>query len=273
MKRMDKIQAGLLVMRKKASIFVKKTMKIALLGYGKMGKMIEQLAQQQGHQVVLRIGSQNRQELSPEKLQEADVAIEFSRPDSAFDNVCACLLTGVPVVCGTTGWLERFGQAQDLCDEKGGALLYASNFSIGVNIFFAVNRLLARLMNQQPGYEVSIHEIHHLQKLDYPSGTAISLAEQIIAEHGSKKGWKAGLETPAPAAAHEIAINSAREGQVPGTHIVSWHSVIDSLEIKHAAHSREGFAAGALVAAAWLVGKRGCFSMEDVLALQENTGA
>lgn len=247
-------------------------MKIALLGYGKMGKMIEQLALQQGHQVVLRIGSQNRRELKPEKLREADVAIEFSRPDSACDNVCACLLAGVPVVCGTTGWLDRMPQAQGLCEETGGAFLYASNFSVGVNIFFAVNRLLARLMNRQSGYEVSIREIHHLQKLDYPSGTALSLAEQIVEEYEPKTSWKVSLETPAMGAAHEIAIQACREGKVPGTHIVSWHSAVDSLEIIHTAHSREGFAAGALVAAAWLVGKKGCFSMEDVLFLSRKKG-
>lgn len=226
-------------------------MKIALLGYGKMGKAIAALAEAAGDEVVLRIGSGNRGELTLEALQAADVAIEVSRPEMAFEHIALCLEAGVPVVCGTTGWLDRLEEAVALCAENEGALLYASNFSIGVNIFFALNKRLAELMDRQPQYEPAILEIHHTQKLDAPSGTAISLAQDII-EQTSRKS---------------PPITSIREGQVPGTHEVTYTSPIDTISIRHEAHSREGFAHGALLAAHWIVGKKGFFSMSDVLEI------
>jgi 4-hydroxy-tetrahydrodipicolinate reductase len=226
-------------------------MKIALLGYGKMGKAIAAMAEAAGDEVVLRIGSGNRGELTQEALQAADVAIEVSRPETAFDHIALCLEAGVPVVCGTTGWLDRLEEAVALCADKEGALLYASNFSIGVNLFFALNKRLAELMDSQPQYDPSILEIHHTQKLDAPSGTAISLAQDIVERLPDK----------------EPPITSIREGQVPGTHEVVYRSDIDTISIRHEAHSREGFARGALLAAHWIVGKKGFFSMSDVLEL------
>jgi len=226
-------------------------MKIALLGYGKMGKAIAELAEATGDEVVLRIGSGNRGELTLESLQAADVAIEVSRPETAFDHITLCLEAGVPVVCGTTGWLDRLEEAVALCAYKEGALLYASNFSIGVNLFFALNKRLAELMERQPQYDPAILEIHHTQKLDAPSGTAISLAQDIVERLPDK----------------EPPITSIREGQAPGTHEVVYRSDIDTISIRHEAHSREGFARGALLAAHWIVGKKGFFSMSDVLEL------
>jgi 4-hydroxy-tetrahydrodipicolinate reductase len=233
-------------------------MNIGLFGYGKMGRMIEQVAGQRGHRIAARI---DRAE-DPAPFGTMDVAIDFSSPDAAFDNIDRCLEAGVPVVSGTTGWLARYPEACERCERAGGAFIYASNFSLGVNLFFELNASLARLMEKAPGYAVALEEIHHTQKLDAPSGTAISLAEGIIA-NSAYTGWKAGS-----AGTGEIPVFSKRQGDTPGTHKVRYQSEADSLEIVHTAHSREGFAVGAVVAAEWLVGKKGVFSMRDVLNLR-----
>lgn len=236
-------------------------MKIALIGYGKMGKTIEDLALQAGHEVVLKVGSQNLEDLTRRNLRQADVAIEFSRPESAFNNIVLCLEAGVPVVCGTTAWLDRLEEAKAICRNKKGALLYASNFSVGVNIFFAVNRHLAAIMHDQPQYDIKVEETHHTQKLDAPSGTAITLVEDILELMYRKNKWVREHSTEAD----EIPIVSKRIENVPGTHEVIYQSSIDSITIRHTAHSREGFAKGALVAAQWIIGKQGFFGMRDVL--------
>lgn len=238
-------------------------MKIAIIGYGKMGKMIEQLASDQGHEIVLKVGSQNQDQLQSDQLQRADVAIEFSRPESAFNNISSCINSGIPVISGTTGWLDQKAEIEKLCTEKNGAFLYASNFSIGVNIFFSINETLARIMNQYPDYAPEIEEIHHTQKLDAPSGTGITLAESLIENIPHKTSW---INSPTEQA-DQLSIISKRIDKVPGTHIVSYKSAIDTIEIKHVAHSREGFARGAILASEWIVGKQGSFSMKDVLGV------
>ncbi|MBI5916424.1 MAG: 4-hydroxy-tetrahydrodipicolinate reductase [Bacteroidetes bacterium] len=244
-------------------------MKIAIIGYGKMGRVIERLAEGKGHSIVLKIGSGNLADLTPANLRRADVAIEFSRPEKAFNNISACLRAGVPVVCGTTAWLNRLEEAKALCLTTGGGLFVASNFSIGVNIFFAVNRFLASLMEGQSQYDVHMEEVHHTQKLDHPSGTAITLAEGILSHISRKNHWETHLQsveneqfTTVPDA---IPIVSKRIVNVPGTHVVTWTSGIDTIEISHTAHSREGFAAGAIAAAEWLAGRQGYFEMKDML--------
>lgn len=226
-----------------------------------MGRAIDGLAEGAGAEVVLRVDSTGAAALTAGALQLADVAIEFSRPEHAFGNIRLCLEAGVPVVCGTTGWLHRLEEAQMLCNRLGGALFYASNFSIGVNIFFALNRYLAQLIAQRPQYGVEIEEIHHTQKLDAPSGTAITLAEALLEQLPGKERWVG----KAPAGQGELLIRSRREGNIPGTHQVSYSSAIDSITIRHEAHSREGFARGALEAARWLVGRQGVFGMKDML--------
>ncbi|MEZ5043529.1 MAG: 4-hydroxy-tetrahydrodipicolinate reductase [Saprospiraceae bacterium] len=236
-------------------------MKIALLGYGKMGKTIDQLAQAAGHQVVLRIDVDNNADLNAGNLSGVDVAIEFTRPESAFQNIVTCLENGVPIVCGTTGWLDRLEEAKQLVEKYQGGLFYASNYSIGVNIFFALNRYLAAIMNKYDQYEVQMEEVHHTQKLDAPSGTAITLAEGILAELARKANW-INAPTTQPA---QLPIISKRIDKVPGTHEVSYESPVDTITITHTAHSREGFARGALAAAEWLVGKTGFYGMEDML--------
>ena len=238
-------------------------MKIALLGYGKMGRLIEQLALQSGDDIVLRVTAANRPTLSADMLRQADVAIEFSNPEAAFGNIALCLEAGVPVVSGTTGWHERYEEAVALCHEKQGAMLWASNFSIGVNVLFALNRRLAELMAPHPGYEPMIEEIHHIHKKDAPSGTAITLAGQIIKKLKRKAQWVLGTQGRDT----DLLILAHREGEVPGTHVVRYSSPIDRLELKHEARSREGFAAGALLAARWIIGKQGAFTMDDVLDL------
>ncbi|MDZ4702983.1 MAG: 4-hydroxy-tetrahydrodipicolinate reductase [Saprospiraceae bacterium] len=238
-------------------------MNIALIGYGKMGKTIERLALAAGHSVVLIIDQNNTGDLNAARLKAVDVAIEFSRPESAFDNICRCLEAGVPVICGTTGWLDRLREVKALCESRKGAFLFASNFSIGVNLFFALNRQLARLMANYPQYEPGLLEIHHIHKLDAPSGTAITLAEDLIANHPKKQKW-VNTVSDVP---DELSILSERIGEMPGTHEVHYASSIDTITIRHEAHSREGFAQGALVAAEWIVGKTGCFEMPDVLGL------
>lgn len=233
-------------------------MKIGLFGYGKMGQLLDKLATEQGDEIVARIDGPD----SDPPLDQMDVAIDFSLPESAFDNISLCLKAGVPVVSGTTGWLDRYEEAVALCGETGGALLYASNFSLGVNLFFALNEQLARLMQNAPGYAVHLEETHHIHKLDAPSGTAITLAEGVV-ENSDYPAWK-----PEEAPGLGLPIRSIREGEVPGTHVVSWSSPVDRIDITHTAHNREGFARGALFAASWLVGKQGVFSMKDVLNLR-----
>lgn len=233
-------------------------MKILLIGYGKMGKAIESIALKRGHTVVGRID--NKEELL--KFNSgADAAIEFSQPDAVVENLKFCFDKKIPVACGTTGWLEKRKEMEGLCLQKGGAFFYASNYSLGVNIFFKLNEFLARLMNRQAGYDVSIDETHHTQKKDAPSGTAISLAEGIIKNYRSKKEWAPG-KTSNPEA---LVINSFRIDPAPGTHMVKYQSPVDDLEIKHTAHSREGFALGAVLVAEWLAGKTGIYSMDDFL--------
>lgn len=230
-------------------------MKIAILGYGKMGKVIEKIALDRGHQIVLRIDKGD----SGYNLKDADVAIDFSIPSAAFQNLKNCMESGVPVVCGTTGWLDKYDEIVNFCREKNGALIYASNFSIGVNLFFKLNEYLAKLMNGIPGYDVYMEEIHHSQKVDAPSGTAITLAEQII-RNSDKTGWN--IEVPVE---EEIFIDVKREKEVPGTHIVTYKSSEDIISIEHRAQSREGFALGAVLSAEWLKGKQGVYSIQDVL--------
>lgn len=235
-----------------------------LLGYGKMGKAIEALALAKGYTITHRITEENRDELASYRRGEADVAIEFTAPESAVGNLEFCLQNGLPVVCGTTGWLSHFEDIRRRFLQANGALFYASNYSIGVNIFFELNRLLAQWMAMHPSYQPSIKEIHHTEKKDAPSGTAITLAEGILASYNRLKGW--GLVPQATD--QELPITAVREPHVPGTHTVRYDSPIDSIEITHTAHSREGFARGALQAAEWIIGKQGVFGMKDMLVLQ-----
>ena len=237
-------------------------MKLGLFGYGKMGKAIEQVAQNQGIEIVWRLGRNDVPD--PELLRQADVVIEFTRPEAAFENVMRCLKAGVPVVSGTTGWLSQLPEAKKYCLEQGTALLWASNFSVGVNLFFALNRRLAQLMADRPAYTASITEIHHIHKLDAPSGTALTLAKELMEQNGRYQGWAL---VPDPAAPGEIPLTAIREGEVPGTHLVRWQSAIDEISIEHKAHSRAGFAAGAVLAATWIQGKQGVFEMADVLGI------
>jgi 4-hydroxy-tetrahydrodipicolinate reductase len=232
-------------------------MKIALLGYGKMGKVIEKIALERGHEIVLRKGSSD----SFEGITKADVAIDFSVPNSAVSHISECLNQNVPVISGTTGWLENYDEMVHLCQEKNGSFIYASNFSLGVNIFFELNNYLAKMMKNLKDYNVSMEEIHHTQKLDAPSGTAISLANGII-ENTDYVNWT--LENPT---ANQIHIDAKRIENIPGTHSVFYDSKVDQIEIKHTAHSREGFALGSVIAAEWLIGKKGVFTMKDVLGI------
>lgn len=230
-----------------------------------MGKAIEDIALKRGHTITCKISSSNLQEFNPRVLQWADVAIEFSTPESAFNNISQCIIAGLPVISGTTGWLNRKEEIDQLCQNHNGAFLYASNFSIGVNIFFEINKILAHIMDKYEVYDVSILESHHAAKLDKPSGTAITLAKDIIESIDRKKVWT--ITEPASSNSRDIFIESLRTGEVPGTHIVKYRSDIDDIEIKHEAHSRMGFAKGAIVAAEWLKDKKGVFSMKDVLEL------
>lgn len=239
-------------------------MKIGLLGYGKMGRAIEQIATEQGLDVAWRIGRADLETLDAARLREADVVIEFTRPEAAFDNVMRCLEAGVPVVCGTTGWPGDLPKAQQFCREKNGALLWASNFSVGVNLFFALNRYLARLMEERPEYAPSVTEIHHIHKLDAPSGTALTLTQDILAAATRYDNW---VLAPEPAGPADIPVAAEREGEVPGTHLIQWAGPVDEITIEHRALSRAGFAAGAVLAARWLAGKKGVFGMGDVLGI------
>lgn len=233
-------------------------MKIALLGYGRMGKEIEKIALQRGHEIVLKISNDDFYDI---KL--ADVAIDFSIPNSAFKNISNCFNNNVPVISGTTGWLERYEDATKLCKQQNSAFIYASNFSLGVNIFFELNNQLANMMNNLSDYAITMEEIHHTKKLDAPSGTAITLAEGII-ENSKKNNW----ELDGKVSETSIPIVAKRTPDVPGTHVVDYSSEVDSIEIKHTAHSRKGFALGAVVAAEWILNKKGVFSMKDVLNIR-----
>lgn len=233
-------------------------MKIALLGYGKMGKAIEQIAISRGHEVTLKINKSSKDY----NIREADVAIDFSIPDAAVSNISHCLNNGVPVISGTTGWLNDYNDIAQLCKERDGAFIYASNFSLGVNLFFEINNYLAKMMQSQTQYNTSIEEIHHTQKLDAPSGTAITLAEGII-ENAIASDWH--LENDNIKNPDSISIEAKRIEDVPGTHIIKYDSDIDSIHISHTAHNRQGFALGAVVAAEWIIGKTGIFTMKDVL--------
>ena len=231
-------------------------MNIALLGYGKMGKTIEQIALKRGHKIGLTVDKVDE----GYDITKADVAIDFSIPMVAFQNISNCINNGVPVISGTTGWLEHFDKAVAMCHEKQGAFIYASNFSLGVNIFFELNKTLAKMMSALNQYHVSMEEIHHTQKLDAPSGTAISLANGIIANNNNYEAWKLDEATE-----KTIPITAKRIADVPGTHTVTYQSDVDTISIEHVAHTREGFALGAVIAAEWLVGKTGVFTMNDVL--------
>jgi 4-hydroxy-tetrahydrodipicolinate reductase len=233
---------------------------IGLLGYGKMGKAIEQIALSEGLSIAFRAGSAEPRRLNADYLRQADVVIEFTRPEAAFEQVCACLEAGVPVVSGTTGWKAQLPEAEALCRARNGALLWSSNFSVGVNLFFALNRHLARLMAPRHEYQPQLSETHHIHKLDAPSGTAITLLEGILQETPRFDGWSL-----TPTSERDIPVQAIREGEVPGTHLVRWHSAIDEISIEHKAHSRQGFAAGALLTARWIHGKTGVFQMHNVL--------
>jgi 4-hydroxy-tetrahydrodipicolinate reductase len=238
-----------------------KTINIALIGYGKMGKAIEAIAVQKGHNVLLRIDADNQDEFTAANLQKCDVAIEFTSPHSAIENIKKCIDAGIPVVSGSTGWLAEWDTVKEYCEQKNGSLLYASNFSIGVNIFFEINKKLATLMAPHEDYNVMVEEIHHTAKQDAPSGTAITLAEQILQEHTLKNKW-VNEHTDKE---EELAIISKRIDPAPGTHYVRYSSAVDEIEIIHTANSRQGFAAGAVLAAEFMVGKKGIHSMKEVL--------
>ena len=245
-------------------------MKIALLGYGKMGKIIEKIAIDRKHEIVLKIDYDNQHDLTTENLQMADVAIEFSTPATVLNNIEHCFKAGVPVVVGTTGWYNELEQVKQQCESNNNSLIYASNFSVGVNIFFHVNRVLAKLMNNYPYYDVQVEEIHHTQKLDSPSGTAITIAEGIIENLSSKKEWVNVLTADGAETADDnvkndqLLIESFRINSVPGTHTVIYDSEVDTIELKHTAHNRNGFALGAVLAAEWIQDKKGFHSVEDM---------
>lgn len=232
-------------------------MNIALLGYGKMGKAIEQVALDRGHQIVLKVDIDYKEY----DFSGVDLAIDFSDPTAAFQNIYKCIENNIPVVSGTTGWLSRYDEIIAFCKLREGAFIYASNFSVGVNLFFNLNEYLSKVMRNVSGYDIEMEEIHHIHKLDAPSGTAITLAESII-EHSDKTKWNLENEKES-----DLYIGVKREGEVPGTHTVTYKSLVDSIEIKHTAFNRGGFALGAVVAAEWLLGKEGIFSMKDVLSI------
>ena len=231
-------------------------MKIALFGYGKMGKVIDKIAKKRGHKIIYRIDENSINY----DLKKVDVAIDFSTPKAAFSNINMALENSIPIISGTTGWLDNYNKAVKLCNEKNGAFLYASNFSLGVNIFFEINRQLAKIMSNHPEYLIKMKEIHHIEKIDAPSGTAITLAESIIKETDYQK-WSLNKDSKE----NEISIEAQRLSDKTGTHEVIYKSDIDEIKIKHAAVNREGFGIGAVIAAEWLIGKKGVFSMKDVL--------
>lgn len=232
-------------------------MKLALLGYGKMGKTIEALAEAKGHEIVYKKGS----DFEDGTLTDAEAAIEFSIPEAAVANIKMCLKNNIPIVSGTTGWLSAYGEMVKLCEIRKGSFIYASNFSVGVNLFFSINEYAAKLLAPWREYAVSIEEIHHTQKKDAPSGTAISIAEGII-KNSDKNSWT--MET---ASEENILVEAKREGDVKGTHVVAYASAIDTISLKHEAHTRDGFAKGAILAAEWLTNKKGVYTMKDVLGI------
>jgi 4-hydroxy-tetrahydrodipicolinate reductase len=238
-------------------------MKIALIGYGKMGHAIEEIALSKGHQIVLKVTIDNLEDNTVAAIQKADpdLAIEFTGPGSAYENILRCFHAGVPVVCGSTGWLDKLEDVRQRCRQQQGAFLYASNFSVGVNIFFEVNRRLAGLMASHPEYDVEITETHHTEKKDSPSGTAITLAEQTLEKIRRKKGWVNHISDNLD----QLEIKSLRIDPAPGTHKIEYSSAIDTIELTHTAHNRRGFAMGAVLAAEFLLGKKGVYQMSDVL--------
>lgn len=238
-------------------------MRIALIGYGKMGKAIEAIAIERGHEIVLRVGIENLEDFTTENLRMADLAIEFTGPESAFENIKKCMEAGLSVISGSTGWLANYEEAVTLANANRVGFLYASNFSLGVNLFFALNKYLAKLMAPYPAYKPSLTEIHHIAKLDAPSGTAITLAEQMLAELPGKKGWVNDNDTNPDM----LFIESKRIDPAPGTHTIRYQSSIDTITIEHEAHSRQGFATGAVIAAEFMYGKKGIYTMQDVLGL------
>ncbi|MEO6917384.1 MAG: 4-hydroxy-tetrahydrodipicolinate reductase [Chitinophagaceae bacterium] len=237
-------------------------MKIVLVGYGKMGKAIEEIAVQRGHEIVLKIDVGEMATTTSKQLAKADVAIEFTNPDSAFENLVKCHESGLPIVCGSTGWLDRWAEVEHIFKQTG-ALIYASNFSIGVNLFFELNKKLASLMSNYPEYSPELKEIHHTQKKDAPSGTAVTLAEQVLKRYPEKSHW-VNQATKNPAA---LAVISERTDPAAGTHHVKYSSSVDDIEIIHTAHNRQGFAQGAVLAAEYIIGKTGIFTMKNVLGL------
>lgn len=239
-------------------------MNIALIGYGKMGKEIEQIALSRGHAIVLKVDENNANTYTATALKKADVAIEFSIPKSAVANIYKCFDADVPVVVGTTGWLSALNEVQKKCVDNNQALFYASNYSIGVNLFFKLNEYLAKLMNAYPDYNVSMEEIHHVHKLDAPSGTAISLANQVIERIKKKEKW---VNVPT-SAINELSIISKRIDEVPGTHSVTYSGAVDEISISHIAHNRKGFALGAVIAAEWMKGKKGVYGMNDLMSFK-----
>ena len=236
-------------------------MRIVLIGYGKMGKEIERIAMERGHQIVSKIDIENPDDLISLTNKEVDVAIEFSNPISAFSNIMKCIEKQIPIVCGTTGWLEKKAEVEKATQSFDSTFFYASNYSIGVNLFFKLNKQLAKLMQPHAGYDIYTNEIHHIEKKDSPSGTAITIAEGIMSQYSNKKKW-VNNEIPG---ADEIAIWSQRESTKPGTHTVKYISKVDQIEVTHEAFSREGFALGAVIAAEWILGKKGVLGMEDML--------
>ena len=236
-------------------------MKVAIIGYGKMGKLIGEICEQRGHEIVAVVDFENQNEIEHLSEKSPDVAIEFTGPEVAFSNITKALKQGVKVVSGSTGWLEKRSEVDELCISTDGTFFYASNFSLGVNLFFKLNKELARLMNQYPDYHASMTEVHHVHKKDSPSGTAITLAEGIIENNDAYSSW---TESGTPED-HELKIHAEREGEVPGTHIINYSSPEDSIEIKHEAFGRKGFAIGAVMVAEWLITKKGILSMDDFL--------
>jgi 4-hydroxy-tetrahydrodipicolinate reductase len=238
-------------------------MKIALLGYGKMGKIIEKIALSRNNEIVLKIDIDNQHELTIENLKKADVAIDFSVPTSAFNNIMKCFEAGIPIVCGTTGWIEKLETVKEKCLKENKGFFYASNYSLGVNIFFRLNKYLAKMMSQLNDYQVDMEEVHHIHKLDAPSGTAITLANGIIENFSQKTGWVLNQ----PSDEKNIGIKAIREGEVPGIHRIKYNSDVDFIQIEHSAYSRQGFALGAVLAAEYMNGKTGFRSMDDMLDL------
>jgi 4-hydroxy-tetrahydrodipicolinate reductase len=235
-------------------------MKIGLIGYGKMGKEIEVIALKRGHFISYKLDKENIERVTEDELKNTDVAIEFTNPHSVINNIKKCLNANIPIVVGTTGWYENFDNVKKLCEEHNGSLFHATNFSLGVNLFFKLNTYLAELMNKYSDYDVSMEEIHHIHKLDKPSGTAITLAEQIIKKLDRKKSWSIENKND-----DTLFINDVREGEVPGTHIIKYQSDIDDIEIMHKAHNRKGFALGAVIAAEFLKDKNGIYMMSDLM--------